>query len=77
MSLTKRFLESQPEFQIGYDFATLEAAVKDVRSAAATLDRIENLHELSFTDLDAISRVLHLAIERLEYLREHNEEPVF
>ena len=45
-----------------------------LHSDASRLDRIENLHELSFTDLDTISRVLHLAIERLELLKETTEE---
>jgi hypothetical protein len=38
------------------------------------VDGIENIHELSFTDLENISRNLQLAISRLEYLKETTGE---
>lgn len=70
MSLTKRYLESQPEFIEGSNAAAIKEAIENVRSAACRVDRIENLSDLSFLDIESISRSLHLAITRLERLSE-------
>jgi hypothetical protein len=71
MSLTKRYLESQPEFQ--GNAALIESAITDIRIASRIVDNIENLHDLSFSDLSDISRNLQLAVSRLEYLKESAE----
>jgi hypothetical protein len=52
----------------------IESAITDVAIAARIVDGIDQLHELSFTDLENISRNLQLAISRLEYLKETTEE---
>ncbi len=48
----------------------LDQAITDVSIAARIVDGIDHLHELSFTDLENISRNLQLAVSRLEYIKE-------
>ncbi len=48
----------------------LDQAITDVIIAARIVDGIDHLHELSFGDLENISRNLQLAISRLEYIKE-------
>jgi hypothetical protein len=48
----------------------IESAITDVQIAARIVDGIDNLHDLSFGDLENISRNLQLAISRLEYIKE-------
>lgn len=52
----------------------IDQAITDVSIAARIVDGVENLHELSFTDLENISRNLQLALNRLEYIKETTEE---
>ena len=71
MSLTKRYLESQPEFQS--NDALLEIAIRDVQRAARRLNRIENLCELTIGDVADIAESLNLAVLNLELVRKQDE----
>jgi hypothetical protein len=52
----------------------LESAITDVSIAARIIGGIDNLNDLSFGDLENISRNLQLAISRLEYIKESTGE---
>ena len=71
MSLTKRYLESQPEFQS--NDALLETAIRDIERAARRLSRIENLCELTIGDVAEITKSLNRAALRLALARQENE----
>jgi hypothetical protein len=51
----------------------LEYIIADVSIAARIADDIDDLSDLSFIDIENISRSLHLALARLEYLNEPRE----
>ena len=52
----------------------IDQAITDVQIAASIVDGIDNLHDLSFSDLENISRNLQLAVSRLKYLKESKGE---
>ena len=52
----------------------IDQAITDVTIAARIVDGIDNLTDLSFSDLENISRNLQLAVSRLEYLKESAEK---
>lgn len=70
MSLMKQCLESQTEFQP--PDVLLETAIKNIQQAARLIDRIENLSEITFDDLEAISRNLWLTLTKLEQAKKCN-----
>ena len=71
MSLTKRYLESQPE--LNSNDALLETAIRDIERAACRLNRIENLCEPTMGDVCDIAKSLNLAVLNLELARKENE----
>ncbi len=72
MSLTKRYLESQPEFH-QQTVVLLETTIKDIQRVAAMIDRVENLSEITFADLEMIPRNLRLALAMLELAKEFDQ----
>jgi hypothetical protein len=73
MSLTKRFLESQPEFEQNQN-VLLSTAVRDIRRAARIVNSFDNLTEVNFSDLSKVSESLNLALTTLSLL-EQQEVP--
>lgn len=67
MSLTKRYLESNLEFAQQPEIL-LETVRKDIRQAAWIVDQIENLSDVTFRDLETISRNLYAAEAALDTL---------
>lgn len=76
MSLTSAYLESQPEFEQQTD-VLLETAIKDIQRATRTVERIENLSEITFGDLETISRNLRLALMTLKLAIGREEHSYF
>ena len=48
----------------------LESIITDVSIAARIIDDIEKIEDLSFSDLESVSRNLHLVLSRLQFITE-------
>jgi hypothetical protein len=48
----------------------LENIITDVSIAARIIDDIENIEDLSFSDLESVSRNLQLVLSRLQFIKE-------
>lgn len=64
MSLTKRWLESQPEFQPTE--TNIENARLDVRAAINQLESIENLDQMDFELILSVANRLRIADQTLQ-----------